>query len=123
MHALIRSMHQEIHYRLLKLLEHQPSCSQRVLARRLEISLGKVNYCLKALVDTGMIVPETDVGLGKPRRYRVTAQGRQARRLAAAAFLEHKTHELESLRREIERLKAELRHDVDRTSEEGHVRR
>ncbi len=116
-------MHQEIHYHLLKLLERQPSCSQRMLARRLEISLGKVNYCLKALTDAGMVVAETDAGLGKPRRYRVTAEGRQARRVAAAAFLEHKTHELESLRREIERLKAELGHDVDRGAEEGHVRR
>ena len=44
-------MNEEAHYKLLKLLEHKPDASQREIARELGVSLGKVNYCLKALID------------------------------------------------------------------------
>ncbi len=36
----------EIHYRLLKVLVEQPRIIQRDMAKRMGISLGKVNYCL-----------------------------------------------------------------------------
>ena len=42
-------MQSEIHLKLLKLLETKPQLTQRELAHRLGISLGKTNYCLKAL--------------------------------------------------------------------------
>ena len=116
-------MHKETHYKLLKLLESQPSLSQRALARRLGVSLGKVNYCIRALADAGMIRPEPDAGLGRPLRYRVTARGCEARKSAAAQFLAHKTHQLEALLQEIERLKAEIGHESARPSEASHVRR
>ncbi|MDP1716687.1 MAG: winged helix-turn-helix transcriptional regulator, partial [Burkholderiales bacterium] len=45
----------ESHYRLLKLLEVQPHLSQRELARELGVSLGKINYCLAALIEKGWI--------------------------------------------------------------------
>ena len=45
----------EVRYKLLKLLEPNPKLSQRQVARELGISLGKVNYCLRALVDKGWI--------------------------------------------------------------------
>ena len=46
---------EEVRYRLLKLLEPNPRLSQREVARELGISLGKVNYCLRALVEKGWI--------------------------------------------------------------------
>jgi EPS-associated MarR family transcriptional regulator len=42
-------------YRLLKLIEQRPEISQRELARELGLSLGKVNYCLKAFVARGWV--------------------------------------------------------------------
>ncbi|MDZ7642092.1 MAG: MarR family EPS-associated transcriptional regulator [Desulfurivibrio sp.] len=42
-------------YHLLKLLHQQPELSQRQLARRLGISLGKTNYCLQALIKVGAV--------------------------------------------------------------------
>ena len=45
----------ENRYRLLKLLEENPEISQRQLAKEMGISLGKVNYCLKALIEKGII--------------------------------------------------------------------
>jgi len=38
---------EEVRYKLLKLLEPNPQLSQREVARELDISLGKVNYCLR----------------------------------------------------------------------------
>jgi len=43
------------HYILLKTLEENPGLSQRDLAKKLGISLGKVNYCLNNLVEKGSL--------------------------------------------------------------------
>lgn len=50
-----RTLDDEARYRLLRLLADNPKLSQRELARELGISLGKVNYCLKALLDRGYV--------------------------------------------------------------------
>ena len=44
-----------VDFELLDLLGRQPDASQRELAAALGISLGKVNYCLTALVDRGLV--------------------------------------------------------------------
>ena len=46
---------QEIRYRLLKILSQQSNLSQRDMARQMGISLGKTNYCLKALMEKGWL--------------------------------------------------------------------
>ena len=46
---------QELRYHLLKILEHEPDLSQREMAKRMGISLGKVNYCLTELAKRGFI--------------------------------------------------------------------
>ena len=42
-------------YALLREITEQPRASQRGLAGRLGVSVGKVNYCLRALVDKGWV--------------------------------------------------------------------
>jgi len=44
-----------ITYQLFKTLEQDPNLSQRALSRSMGISLGKINYCLKALIDKGWV--------------------------------------------------------------------
>jgi len=44
-----------LRYKLLKLLEENPDMNQRQLARELGLSLGKMNYCLKALIAKGFV--------------------------------------------------------------------
>ena len=44
-----------INYHVLKLIESNPEMTQRELASELDVSLGKVNYCLKAMVEKGWI--------------------------------------------------------------------
>ncbi len=48
-------LNDEIRYRLLKLLSENPNLSQRRLAEELGISVGKVNYCLKAVIEKGWV--------------------------------------------------------------------
>ena len=43
------------HLNILRLINSDPSSSQRKLAKNLGFSLGKLNYCLKALKDKGLI--------------------------------------------------------------------
>ena len=45
----------DIHFRVLNVLEENSSITQRELAQKLGISLGSVNFCLKALIDIGHI--------------------------------------------------------------------
>ncbi len=51
----LRSIDPDVHFRVLHLLEEEPSLTQRELAEKLGISLGGVNYCLKSLIDIGHI--------------------------------------------------------------------
>lgn len=101
---------EEVHYQLLKLIEHHPGLTQREASERLGISLGKVNYCFRALIDKGHIK------LGNFRRsrekqsyaYLLTPAGMEAKAKAAMHFLLRKMEEYELLKRQIDALNAEL---------------
>jgi len=45
-------------YKVLRTLEQNPQVSQRQLAEELGFSLGKLNYCLKALTEKGWVKVE-----------------------------------------------------------------
>ena len=103
-------MEDEIHYKLLKVLEENPDITQRELAARLGISLGKANYCLRALMGRGW------VKMANFRRnankmayvYLLTPSGIDQKARFAVRFLRHKLLEFDALKAEIERLKVEL---------------
>ena len=100
----------EYRYKILRLLEADPEMSQRDLARALGISLGKVNYCLQALIDTGLIKANNFKNSHNKQAYMylLTRRGITEKSLATARFLRHKMNEYESLQREIESLKREV---------------
>ena len=97
-------------YGLLKMLEKTPSLSQRDLANRLGISLGKVNFCLKALVEKGWIkvnnFRNSDNKLAYA--YLLTPQGVEEKAKMTSAFLRYKVQEYDRLRAEIEELKIDV---------------
>src|SRR5258706_293999 len=53
--AMAPAVTDEIRYQLLRYLEENPEASQRELARHLGVSVGKVNYCLRALIEKGWL--------------------------------------------------------------------
>jgi EPS-associated MarR family transcriptional regulator len=99
------------HYGLLKTLEDNPGLSQRDLAKRLGISLGKVNFCLNALVEKGSLkisnFRNNDNKLAYA--YLLTPRGIEEKARITVNFLKHKMQEYEQLRKEIE----ELRHEAE----------
>lgn len=101
----------ETRYRLLKYLESNPDASQRALARELGISLGKVNYCMKALVDRGWVTIRRFRKSNNKMAYvyKITPRGIEAKAEATVKFLNRKLNEYETLQGEIESLRAEAR--------------
>jgi EPS-associated MarR family transcriptional regulator len=100
----------DIHYRLLTLLEQRPEASQRQLAAVLGISLGKINYCVRALLDHGWIKATNFKNSNNKLAYAylLTPQGIEAKARITARFLQRKMAEYEALEREIAQLKAEV---------------
>src|SRR5674476_1520315 len=94
-------------YKLLKLLEAQPQLSQRQLAQELGVSLGKVNFCLKALIEKGLL-KATNFLNNKNKlayMYLLTPSGIEEKASITLRFLKYKIQEYEALRAEIEELR------------------
>lgn len=101
---------QEIHLKVLRHLEDDPDVTQRELAEALGISLGKTNYCLKALINRGLIKAKNFKNSANKRAYLyiLTPKGIEAKTKISVRFLQRKIEEYESLSQEIEQLKTEL---------------
>jgi EPS-associated MarR family transcriptional regulator len=108
---------EETRYRLLKLLSANPELSQRQLAEALGVSVGKANYCLRALLDRGLVKVRNfrDSSNKLAYAYYLTPKGAQAKVTATAQFLKRKVREYQQIQQEIEELKREVqgtRHGV-----------
>jgi len=109
-HLNAHYMHDEdTNYGLLKTLENNPGLSQRDMAKRLGVSLGKVNFCLNALVAKGLLkvnnFRNSDNKLAYA--YLLTPHGVEEKARMTVRFLKYKMQEYERLRSEIEALKRE----------------
>jgi EPS-associated MarR family transcriptional regulator len=101
-----RVLSEEVRYKLLRLLEPNPSLSQREVARELGISLGKVNYCLKALINKGLIKAANFKNSKNKTAYMylLTPRGLDEKARVTRRFLQIKMQEYEALRQEIEQI-------------------
>jgi EPS-associated MarR family transcriptional regulator len=104
-----RVLSEEVRYKLLRLLEPNPTLSQREVARELGISLGKVNYCLKALMNKGLIKAANFKNSRNKTAYLylLTPHGLEEKARVTRRFLQIKIQEYEALRREIEQITRE----------------
>jgi EPS-associated MarR family transcriptional regulator len=107
---------EEVRYRLLKLLEPNPQLSQREVARELGISVGKVNYCLKALIDRGWIKAGNFKNSKNKTAYMylLTPRGIEEKTRVTTRFLQMKMREYEALKSEIEQLRSEAERQARR---------
>ena len=101
----------ETRYRLLKFLQLHPEWSQRQIATGMGISLGKVNYCLRALTERGFVKVGrfTRSQSKSDYRYLLTPKGLAEKIQITARFLTHKQEEFEDIKQEIALLKRELK--------------
>jgi EPS-associated MarR family transcriptional regulator len=110
-------MTDETTYKLFKAIEANPSASQRELAASLEMSLGKLNYCLKSLLGKGMVKAENFIASNNKRGYlyKLTPAGLGEKASLTARFLQQKIQEYEKIRLEITQLKKEIGVVVEKT--------
>ena len=112
-HALKVGARDELRLRVLRALEANPELSQRQLAAKLGVSLGGVNYALKALMERGFVKADNFRKSGNKVAYLyvLTPRGVAEKTSLATAFLGRKLEEYEVLRQEIEALKGEVGSD------------
>jgi EPS-associated MarR family transcriptional regulator len=99
----------ETQYKVMRLLEANPEMSQRDVARALGVSLGKVNYCVRALLVKGCI-KATNFRNSRNKvayMYLLTPRGAQEKTRLTVEFLERKVREYEALRDEIKEIRRE----------------
>lgn len=94
---------------VLRLLDANPQLSQRAVAREMGVSLGKANYCLRALLAKGFVKAQNFRGSTNKRAYAylLTPEGVAGKTELARHFLARKREEYDALRVEIERLQRE----------------
>lgn len=100
---------EEAQFRLMRLIEANPGLSQRELARELGMSLGKVNYCLRAVARKGWIKADNFRNSRNKAAYfyLLTPRGIRVKASLTMRFLAIKLREYESLRQEIESMRRE----------------
>lgn len=103
-------LNDETRYQLLKLLEQNPNFTQRQLAEALGVSLGKANFCLKALIEKGW-VKAGNFHRSKNKKnyaYLLTPRGLEEKTRVTLQFLKRKQKEYEVLVKELEALQQEV---------------
>lgn len=103
------TLHEESHLKVLRLLESNPRMNQRDLSKALGVSLGKTNYCVKALLDKGLIKMQNfRTSQNKlAYTYLLTPAGVEEKVRITVHYLKYKVQEYERLRVEIEELQRE----------------
>ena len=101
---------EDARYHILKKLESNPDISQRELARQMGVSLGKVNYCLQALIEKGLVKAGNFSKSDHKSRYLyvLTPEGIESKARMTKRFLKRKIAEYETLKAEIEEIQKEL---------------
>jgi EPS-associated MarR family transcriptional regulator len=100
---------------VLRLLEASPRLTQRDIARELGVSLGKANYCLRALIGRGFVKAQNFRNHANKRAYfyLLTPEGAVAKANLTRHFLARKREEYDALRLEVERLQLESDNAVE----------
>jgi EPS-associated MarR family transcriptional regulator len=101
---------EQAHLHILKILDAEPEISQRQLAERLGVSLGKVNYLLKALLDKGHIKAGNFLRAENKLKYvyLLTPEGIRAKLQLTRDYLARKEREYIAIKAEIEAMRVEL---------------
>lgn len=100
-------------FELMFLIQTEPGLSQRKIAQRLGISVGRVNFCLRSLADEGVLRPSplTPTKGSACGGYVLTAKGNAQRAAMACDILPLKLAEYERLKKQIEHLQREIPRD------------
>jgi EPS-associated MarR family transcriptional regulator len=102
-------LQEDTYFRVMRILEENPDLTQRELAEKLGVSVGGVNYCLKALMEKGLVKMNCFANSKNKFGYVyvLTPSGMAEKAATTHRFLQRKMAEYEALKLEIEGLKLE----------------
>lgn len=105
----------EYRYKILKLVQTKPDISQRELAKELGVSLGKANFCLKALIEKGLLKATNFRNSHNKLAYMylLTPSGVEEKSKITLRFLKTKMHEYELLQQELRVLVEETKNQIN----------
>lgn len=97
-------------FRVMRLLQANPDLTQRELAEELGISVGGLNYCLKALMEKGLVKMKNFANSKNKFGYVyvLTPTGLAEKAAITHRFLQRKMDEHETIKSEIEALRSEV---------------
>ena len=113
-HAVTRNrcldQQEDLRFQTLRLIGANPTINQRALARAMNLSLGRTNYCVQALLEKGLIQIQRFQDSPRKRAYLylLTPAGMAHKAEITLRFLQRKRAEYDRLREEIESLQVEL---------------
>ena len=105
-------LQEDTYFRVMRILQQNPDFTQRELAEKLGISVGGLNYCLKGLIQKGLIKMKNFANSKNKFGYVyvLTPNGMAEKAAITHRFLQRKMDEYEALQTEINALRTEL-HD------------
>ena len=96
----------EIDLEILRNIEKNPNLTQRQMAKELDVSLGKINYLIKSLIEKGSLIIDnfrtSENKLGY--LYVITPKGIEQRRKLTVLFLKRRAEEFDKLKKEMEHI-------------------
>ena len=109
---------QETHFKVMQLVDADPSISTREIAKKVGISNGSAYYCVTALIDKGFVKLKnfTQSKTKANYIYELTPRGIRVKAAMTVQFLERKRDEYNGLKAEIEKLENELGLDDEEKS-------
>ena len=102
-------LQEDTYFRVMRILQDNPDLTQRELAEKLGISVGGLNYCLKALTDKGLVKMQ-DFANSKNKFgyvYVLTPGGMAEKAGITHRFLKRKMQEYDALKAEVKALRSE----------------
>lgn len=96
------------YFDVLRKLQKKPEASQRELAEDLGFSLGKLNYCIKALQSKGYVKLKSfskKKNKIKYLQYIITSKGIAERTKLTISFMKRKMNEYDELKKELGKIK------------------
>lgn len=103
-------LQEDTYFRVMRILQENPDITQRELAGKLGISVGGLNYCLKALMEKGMVKMKNFANSKNKFGYVyvLTPAGMAEKAAIAHRFLQRKMGEYDALKVEIDALRGEV---------------
>ena len=107
----LKTINPDIHFRVLNAIEENPHITQRELAQKLGVSLGGINFCLKARVEIGHLkINNFQKNSNKSEYlYLLTPTGLSNKAKLATSFLKRKMDEYKALKMEIDLVKSKIK--------------